>query len=248
MTDARREMLAKIKSNIEIHGQHIYLIAGGPFPRYAYTIGLSNAIGGELIFAGGAIYSDSQVKDILNFVSREIRARGSSSLPEVAVPQLGLFRLQDVDSSWVKMMLHGALDYLGKGEVAATQVVPDAGHWTREIPDLCTQWSPDRHLCWRWLGRNGDHPAQATSMVATNIDALRGNLVTEVFRWEEDYWELFAGPGPEVLKDNVRVVPLAVLLGIDETLTRVLELKVGEGVWRDSSDGSWNVWRMSGTN
>lgn len=58
----------------------------------------------------------------------------------------------------------------------------------------------------------------------------------------EDEWELFAGAGPDVKPEDVRVVPLGMLLGADESLGDVMNLEVGEALWRDSSGGPWQRW------
>ena len=66
-----------------------------------------------------------------------------------------------------------------------------------------------------------------TSHAATDLDALRGSPVTEACRWEEDYWELFAGAGPDVPNVEKRVVGLGMLLAADPSLAPILDLKVG---------------------
>jgi len=71
---------------------------------------------------------------------------------------------------------------------------------------------------------------------------LRGERVTEAARWESDQWELFAGPGPDVTPDQVRMVPLATLLAIDATLQPVVQLDVGRALWRDDQGGDWQAW------
>ena len=48
-------VLKKIKDNIGYFGYHTYLITGGSTPRFLYTIGLTEGVGGEVIFAGGII-------------------------------------------------------------------------------------------------------------------------------------------------------------------------------------------------
>ncbi len=53
---------------------------------------------------------------------------------------------------------------------------------------------------------------------------------------------MFAGAGPDVGKEEVRVVPLGTLLGADRTLEMVTTLDVGRGVWRDREDLIWQPW------
>jgi hypothetical protein len=61
-------------------------------------------------------------------------------------------------------------------------------------------------------------------------------------RWEEDEWEMFAGSGPDVEKNDIRVVSLGTILGIDSTLLSAVDLKIGEGLWRTDRDSDWNEW------
>ncbi len=49
----RKQALDRIRENIAREGHHIYLVSGGAAtPRFAYTIGVSESIGVELILAG----------------------------------------------------------------------------------------------------------------------------------------------------------------------------------------------------
>jgi hypothetical protein len=83
--------------------------------------------------------------------------------------------------------------------------------------------------------------ASPHSIAVTNLDALRGDPVTEASRWEETEWELFAGVGPDIPEDDVRVVPLATLLGYDESLEPVTQLRV-PGAIRRFPGGPWADW------
>ena len=56
----KAEALELIRTNIATYGHHLYLVQGGPDPRYIYSIGLRDAIGAELIFAGAAFYSANE--------------------------------------------------------------------------------------------------------------------------------------------------------------------------------------------
>jgi|SRR5215469_435678 len=50
----------------------------------------------------------------------------------------------------------------------------------------------------------------------------RSNISSELMRWEEDDWEIFAREGPDVPEDEIRVVPLGTLIAADETLVPVV--------------------------
>jgi hypothetical protein len=56
--------------------------------------------------------------------------------------------------------------------------------------------------------------------------------VTEASRWEETEREIFAGAGPDTPDDEVRVVPLATLLGYDASLEPVTRLEVSGAIRR----------------
>jgi hypothetical protein len=85
------------------------------------------------------------------------------------------------------------------------------------------------------------YPVPSKSVAGTNLAALRGERITEAMRWEEDEWELYAGAGPDVAKEAMRVVPLGTLLAADMSLEAVVSLRIGEGLWRDA-DSAWHSW------
>ena len=81
------------------------------------------------------------------------------------------------------------------------------------------------------------------AVAATNLAALRGERITEATRWEEDEWEMFAGGGPDVTENELRVVALGMLIAMDESLAPVLNLSIEEGLWREPNPGSeWHPW------
>jgi hypothetical protein len=139
----------------------------------------------------------------------------------------------------------GALDYYDREEVSAYQVVPDEAHRTIDTPDLSRTWSASTEPAWRWLADEWSLPVPSTSHAVTNLDALRGARVTEVSRWEDDYWEAFAGSGSGLSEAEARVVPLGTLLGADDSTRRILDLEVGESIWRDPEGGDWNRWERA---
>jgi len=80
------------------------------------------------------------------------------------------------------------------------------------------------------------------STVVSNINALLGDTITEVTRWENNEWEIFAGAGPDVKEDEMRIVSLGTILGKDKTLAPAINLDLGKGIWRESLESSWNKW------
>lgn len=238
----RKAMLDKIRSNIANNGHHIYLVLGGASPRFSYTIGVRESYGHELILAGASYYLDDEVKRIINGIAAELRVPNSWESINFTINPLGKFSLRAVDPTWMKMMMLGALDYYNVADIPALQIVPDKEHWTVDIPDLSKPWSATLEPVWQWLAQQWKYPVPESSIAITNLDALRGQSVTEVMRWESDQWEMFSGSGPDVPKNDVREVSLGTLLGADQTLFPVANLAIGKGLWRDPEDLKWHPW------
>lgn len=236
----RAAVLKRIERNIRRTGFHLYVVTGGEDPRFAYTIGLRESLGTELVLAGAAFYVLEEVALIVHSL-RDQLAAGASAATTLGVDELGQFTLRQAHTTWTRALLLGAMDYYGTDDAPALQVVPDAEHWTVDVPDMAQAWSATAAPVWQWLHEPWPHPVPSSSHVATNLVALRGAPVTEVMRWEEDYWEAFAGPGPDVTEDQSRFVPLATLLAADASMIRVVSLPIGRGLWRDEG-GEWQVW------
>jgi hypothetical protein len=238
---SRDSMLERIRSNIERYGFHLYVIAGGQAPRFAYTIGAGPTKGAELILAGAALYSQQEVAKIIEAIlSRMPRLSSDGSAVEIGA--LGSFSFGEVDSSWASTMALGAIDYYETDAIRALQVLPDATHRTIDVPDLALPRSAQHQPAWRWLWEPWPYQVPERSVAVTNLGALRGSPVTEVARWEIDQWELFAGAGPDVAKADIRKVPLGTLLAADPSLEVVTSLEIGKGLWRGRSDLEWHEW------
>lgn len=244
--NSRQFILDKIKANIDRHGYHVRIVAGGPSPRVAYTIGLHEQWGYELVFGGGTIYRVDEINTIIGKMAEIILASGYNSLP-VTVNHLGEFTTAIVDETWSSSILLGALDYYGVDKISALQIVPDAKHWTIDVPRMSEPWDSLNHPVWKWLGCEWDYQISRRSEGVTNVDALQGRAITEVMRWEENQWELFAGAGPDINKDDIRVVPIGTLLATDDSLGCITQLIVGTGLWREGRADHWHPWRPSQT-
>lgn len=238
----REARLQKIRSNITNCGYHLYVISGGVCPRYAYTIGLKDRLGHELVFAGGAYFLLEDVKRIIDTALFNLDAKGLHTDLQFQTGILGRFSFGSVDESWVKLLLLGAIDYYENSIVPALQIIPSSEYLTLDIPNLSNAWDPLLEPVWKWLQEVWNENIPKSSTAITNLAALRGQQVTEAMRWEEDQWEIFSGAGPEVLEKDVRVVPLATLVAIDGSLNAVTRLKIGEGVWRNFDEPDWHPW------
>jgi len=235
----RNAAMEAIRRNIDGAGYHLYVVSGAATPRFAYTIGMSESLGFELIMAGAVFYDLKQVVQIIKQITEQLKSQPDRKVFEF--PAYGSFALKEVDPSWSTAMMLGAFDYYKKADVAARQIVPDETHRTVDVPDMNTRWNVQSDPAWRWMYEQWPYPVPEESTVTTNLAALRGDRITEVMRWEVDDWEIFAGAGPDVPKDELRVVPLGVLLAADPTLTPIVSLPIGGGLWRDAAS-DWHVW------
>lgn len=241
MTSVKRQtILDNIKSNIDMHGYHVRVVEGGPLPRFAYTIGLYHKCGFEVVFAGGAFFKFDEMLEIVNEFARLILAGASLSSRDVG--GFGHFSLQQVDESWGQKILLGALDYYGLKQIKSSQIMPDGEHLTIDTPNMWDSWNPTMQPIWKWLDAAWEFPVSSKSVAVTNLDALRGHPVTEAMRWEANQWELFAGAGPDVKPNEIRTVPIGIMLGHDATLEPVVNLETGFGLWREGKDQAWHAW------
>jgi Domain of unknown function (DUF4262) len=243
--DKRKAALDEIRLNIAQHGFHIYVVTGGGDPLYGYTIGLSQSLGVELVFAGAYFYGLDDVPKIIGSIVADLKPPVAWEAGKINRASWGLFSFSKVHMSWATTLMLGALDFYQVKEIQAFQIVPEATHWTLDIPDLSEPWSPTKAPAWRWLHEEWAYPVPSKSVAITNLGALRGERITEVMRWEEDEWEIFAGVGPDVPQEERRVVPLGVLLAADESLLPAVNLPIGAGFWRDSVS-EWHPWGSSG--
>ena len=238
----RKQFLELIQSNIDEHGYHVTIVNSSAEPRYAYTIGLTKSLGFELIFAGGIFYMKEDVFGIFDALVREISKNKRSIGSKIAVNAIGSFSLGKVDSSWSKLIMLGVFDYYKQEHIEALQILPDAEHHTFDIPDMSKTFSITSQPVWQWLAREWDYAVPRDSTAITNLKVLYGEKATEVTRWEANEWEIFSGAGPDVPSEDIRVVPLAVLIGIDKSLEPVMNLEVGKGLWRDPVELVWKNW------
>src|SRR4051812_24341298 len=239
---ALTSMLDLIRSHIAASGHHVTHVRGGQHPKFAYTVGLTDAGLSELVLAGATSLVKHQIADALDAAvaaSREgFATRGST----VDVEGVGRFELADVHSSWTKRLLLGAPRYYDRDDVSALQLVPEESLRTIDVPDLSVPYDAEEQPVWQWLTEDWPFAIPPETFVMTNLDALHGYAITEVARWEDDHWELTSGDSSEVAQEDGRAVPFATLLGFDATLEPVTRLEVGRSLWREHG-GPWNVWK-----
>ena len=236
--------IQKTRENIRQYGYHLYVVSGGQVPRYAYTIGLSPRFGRELIFAGGIIFMHREIIDVIRSAVQMMTPGEKAFSSPFAVDSQGIFSLRECDTSWTDELMLGASDFYQTSGIRALQILPDASHWTIDIPNMHQQWNNQTASVWKWQKEPWKYTAPRGSHVTTDLNALRGERITEASRWEEDYWELFAGFAPDVPKEDTRVVPLGTFLATDPSLEAVLELGIGDAIWRDEAS-DWHAWKSS---
>lgn len=231
----RAAWLATIRSNIAQHGHHITLVSGGQSPRFAYTIGLGERRGFELILAGGYAFTTGEVAAVLNDVARNPEARDGAS---VTVGGITPFALGRTDPAWAKRLALGIVDVLGH-EVPVLQVLPVGLDSTLEVPDLSRPGDPAG--AWRWYDAPWPFDVPETAYATTDLGVLQGRPVTAAIRWDTEHWQLLSGQDDEVADTDLRTVPLGVLLGIDPGLEVVVTLAPRTGLLREPG-GAWVPW------
>lgn len=238
----RHSILSSIAASIDSHGYHVRVVQGGAAPRFLYTIGLHLQCGFEIVMTGALYYTLNEAIAIVNAIAsgalQSVISDAGLVLPEAD----GVFELREVDASWRELLLLGANDFFAGQQYRAMQVVPDSGHWTADVPNMTSAWDPLREPAWRWTQEDWTLPISANSLAFADLDALRGVPVREVVRWEEGEWEMFTTAGPDVCKDDVRIVPFATLLAYDNSLDIAASLSVGSGLWRQDSSSHWQQW------
>lgn len=240
--DNKTSFRALIQSNIDQNGYHITVVGGAVEPRFAYSIGLYNSLNFELVFTGGVYYLKDEMLRFFREIVNNLRASSDAIDQRIAIDALGEFSFFRVDPSWSKLMLLGVFDYYKKDDIPVYQIVPDAAHFTNDIPDMSRKWDVSTEPVWQWLDRKWQYDVPEKSQVTTNLEALKGAAITELMRWEEDEWEMFAGSGPDVEKNDMRVVSLGTILGIDSTLLPAVDLKIGKGLRRTDRNSDWDDW------
>ena len=233
--------LELVSNNIDKYGYHVTVVMGETEPRYAYTIGLKSSIGFELVFAGGVQFMKNDLFVIFESIISRFKKSSLQVTEEIEVDEFGKFILNKVDDSWSSLMLLGVKDFYGINEFDALQIVPEKDNFTLDIPKMSEPWNSNIAV-WRFLSEPWAYSVPKNSKVVTNLKALKGSKITEVMRWEEDEWEMFAGAGTDVSEGDGRIVELGTILGIDPSLNKALDLHVGKGIWRDDKELIWNKW------
>jgi hypothetical protein len=235
--------LQNIKENIESKGYYITTVLPCPQPSFVYTIGLTTKIGYEIVFCGGANYAVDELKMIIDSLyKKDIETITIGDFFEI--DGFGKFKLSLVNESWNKRILLGVYDYFNIDNITSYQIVPEEKNKLLDVPDMSLNWE-NKDPIWRWIEDDWPYSIPSNSKIITNFQALKGETITEVTRWEKDEWEMFAGAGPEVDEKDIRIIPFATLLGIDSSIEKSMNLEIGKGLWRESKEDHWHDWGNS---
>lgn len=241
MNPHKQKFLDRIGSNIKTFGYHLTTVAGNsPLPRYVYSIGLTEKIGFELIFAGDGLYNIDELKIIIERIVIECETLNLENIEyKVALSEAN--SLINVDNSWSQLMMLGVYDFYNVTEFKAMQIIPDSEHLTLDIPNMAKEYNENEPI-WKWLTVEWTLSVPSGSIVITNYSTLLGEKITEATRWEEDEWEAFVGESEDMKKEDMRIMPLGVLIGIDSSTMTFANLKIGKGIYREETDLVWQAW------
>ena len=234
--------LELIRSNIEESGYHLYAVVSNKMPRYVYTIGLSETIGFELVFAGGVLLDLNEVKTLVRLFVQCLNKDVKTCEVTLMLEKQEQFVLSDVHNSWGQLLLLGAYDFYKTDQVDARQIIPTGYYKTIDVPDLSISKSQKQQPIWRFLQEKWDLPFPEDSKAITDIGVLKGEAVTELMRWENNEWEMFSRAGPDIPKDEIKMIPTWVLLAFDPSLTPATSVEINKGLWRCSKNDNWHDW------
>jgi len=139
---------AKIRADIERYGVSYTVVSGGPLPRYAYSIGLLESAGYELILAGASFFNIERVYQAMDSARRAVVEGAAES---VSVVDVGDFTLSPVQDAGARLIALGAFDYYANGQVRFLQLIPAMAHSTIDVPDMSEAPNWAREPVWRWL-------------------------------------------------------------------------------------------------
>jgi hypothetical protein len=240
----KQDFFKKIKNNIDNYSFHITVVKAKEYPRFGYTIGNYEKYNCEFIIAGNINFQYEEVLTIFGEVILKFSEIHENSNIRITTSKFGSFSLSKIHSSWSKKMMLGVYDYYNIADFTAYQILADNEHFTLDIPNISIEWNPKDLAIWKWLDEdikwNLDVPRD--SIVITNLSSLFGEKITEVMRWEENEWEAFTQNGEEINSEDIRIVPIGVLLGIDDTLKSILKLDIEKGLRRDEKNIEWIDW------
>jgi len=78
---SREQFRGRIRAHITDAGRHVTLVQGGEAPRFAYTIGLTEAGMPEVVLSGATSLSADEVFEALEVAAEHVRGAPLSNSP-----------------------------------------------------------------------------------------------------------------------------------------------------------------------
>ncbi len=91
----RKQAIDQIRENIARKGFHTYVVSGGGDPHYAYTIGLTEMLGAELILAGSYFYKLDEMPQIIESTVDQMSSSNGLDGRTIALDPWGSFSLKE---------------------------------------------------------------------------------------------------------------------------------------------------------
>src|SRR5262249_1437335 len=142
--EKRQRAFNEIREHIAESGFHTYVVTGGGYPHFGYTIGLTESLGAELILPGTYFYQLSDVSEVIKSIIGKSSPPAAWDSVSVNTDSWGTFSFRPVHMSWAAVLMLGAFDYYHGKKIEAYQIVPEESHWTIDIPNLSQPWSQTR--------------------------------------------------------------------------------------------------------
>jgi hypothetical protein len=234
----KKRAIRAIRRNIQGHGHHIYDVRGGPLPPWSYSIGLSEQIGFEVIFAGGLYFDEPERPAILDGCIERMTKQASSEYES----SLGQFHLHLASESWPDELFLGAIDHYGH-RPKFMQIYPGEDSLTMDVPRLFESWSAKDFPVWKWLEEDWNYSIPPGSVALTDTDILGGHAKAEVAcRFGKDYWKIYSRQPEEIEDRYKRFSPLGAVLALHPDVEAIAHLRTRHAIERLKNQSNWHPW------
>jgi hypothetical protein len=236
----REAFLKTVDEKIRKYGYQITDVKGGQNPSFAYTIGLYEKFGFELVIAGAYISKEFNEKIFRTVISGLESGLDVDSVFKAEHRNEDDLKLIEMHSTWKELMILGAFIHYNNDEIRAFQILA-VDNILLDTPIMSNVRDSEDPI-WCWLDKNWNEDIPLSSYVSTDVDFLKGKTIVEVMRFEDGFWEMFTRPAPDVPDEDVRILPISTMIAIDESLKPSLKLSNGDGLLRKNKDSKWKSW------
>lgn len=209
MRTALTNPIEQIRTNIAAFGYHTYIVLPGVCPRYSYTIGFTDTVGFELICGGMALFDSEDLRHIFFTVSKELVRKRSAR--QILDRTRGRFALRKVDNSWIEAAALGAVDFYKTRDLEFYQIFFEDLR-TIDDPDMSYEIDHLVNGSWKYLIHEWPYQIHKESQALLDVDAVKGNKVRVISRYEDDYWEMSSNSDGEIDIATAKILPMSVLL------------------------------------